>query len=122
MRSNPATNSSRSSARTGRTRTDVPSFSRTCSSTAHMYPKTGKMCAHVPCRVSSRQRDLQGEEHMADTETQLTGEELEKEIEKLADQETFEPPEEFKENALWNDPSIYDEADKDIPGWWAKHA
>src|SRR4051812_21001216 len=59
---------------------------------------------------------------MADTETQLTGEELEKEIEKLADQETFEPPEEFKENALWNDPSIYEEADKDIPGWWAKHA
>src|SRR3954468_23511396 len=122
MRSKPATNSSRSSARTGRTSTDVPSFRRTCSSTAHMYPKPGKMCAHVPCRVSSRQRDLQGEEHMADTETQLTGEELEKEIEQLADQETFEPPEEFKENALWNNSSIYAEADKDIPGWWAKHA
>src|SRR3954452_1267363 len=122
MRSKPATNSSRSSARTGRTSTDVPSFRRTCSSTAHMYPKPGKMCAHAPCRVSSRQRDLQGEEHMADTETKATGEELEKEIEQLAEREKFESPEEFRQNALWNDPSIYDEADKDIPGWWAKHA
>ncbi|MEA2412952.1 MAG: acetyl-CoA synthetase, partial [Thermoleophilaceae bacterium] len=59
---------------------------------------------------------------MADTDTKVTGEDLEKEIEKLLDQETFEPPEEFKENALWNDSSIYEEADKDIPGWWAKHA
>jgi acetyl-CoA synthetase len=59
---------------------------------------------------------------MADTETKATGEELEREIEQLADQEKFEPPEEFKTNALWNDPSIYEEADKDIPGWWAKHA
>jgi acetyl-CoA synthetase len=59
---------------------------------------------------------------MADTETKVTGEELEKEIEKLLDQETFEPPEQFKENALWKDSSIYEEADKDIPGWWAKHA
>ncbi|MEA2484817.1 MAG: acetyl-CoA synthetase, partial [Thermoleophilaceae bacterium] len=63
-----------------------------------------------------------GEEHMADTDTKPTGEELDKEIEKLAEQEKFEPPEAFKENALWNDPSIYEEADKDIPGWWAKHA
>ena len=59
---------------------------------------------------------------MADTETKATGDELEKDIEKLADQEKFEPPEEFKASALWNDPSIYEEADKDIPGWWAKHA
>jgi acetyl-CoA synthetase len=59
---------------------------------------------------------------MADTETKATGEELEKEVEGLADQEKFEPPAEFKENALWNDRSIYEEADKDIPGWWAKHA
>jgi acetyl-CoA synthetase len=59
---------------------------------------------------------------MADTETKATGDELEKEIEQLTEQEKFEPPEEFKESALWNDPSIYEEADKDIPGWWAKHA
>jgi acetyl-CoA synthetase len=59
---------------------------------------------------------------MADTHTKATGEELEKEIEKLLEQEKFEPPQEFKENALWNEPTIYDEADKDIPGWWAGHA
>src|SRR3954465_1851366 len=59
---------------------------------------------------------------MADTQTQATGEELEKEIEKLLEQDKFEPPEDFKENALWNDPSIYDEASKDFQKWWAGHA
>src|SRR3954462_10602165 len=59
---------------------------------------------------------------MADTQTQASGEELEKEIEKLLDQEKFEPPEEFKEKALWNDPSIYDEANKDWKAWWEKQA
>src|SRR3954452_10837536 len=59
---------------------------------------------------------------MADTEPQASCEDLEKEIEKLLDQEKFEPPEEFKEKALWNDPSIYDEAAKDIREWWAGHA
>jgi acetyl-CoA synthetase len=59
---------------------------------------------------------------MADTQTQASGEELEKEIEKLLDQEKFEPPEEFKSNALWSDPSIYEEANKDWKGWWAKQA
>src|ERR1700710_2488623 len=63
-----------------------------------------------------------GEEHMADTDTQATGEELDKQIEKLLEQDKFEPPEEFKENALWNDPSIYDEANKDPEKWWAGHA
>src|SRR3954462_10822055 len=59
---------------------------------------------------------------MADTQTQVTGEEIEKEIEKLLDQEKFEPPEEFKENALWSDPSVYEEAGKDWKAWWAKQA
>jgi acetyl-CoA synthetase len=59
---------------------------------------------------------------MADAQTQVSGEELDKEIEKLLDQEKFEPPEEFKENALWSDPSVYEEANKDWKGWWAKQA
>jgi acetyl-CoA synthetase len=59
---------------------------------------------------------------VADTQEQTT-ENLEQELEKLLEEnETFEPPEDFKEKALWNDKSIYDEADKDIPGWWAGHA
>src|ERR1700712_1489398 len=57
---------------------------------------------------------------MAETETKGSGvRDLEKMLE---DNETFEPTEQFKENALWNDPSIYEEAGKDIPGWWAGHA
>jgi acetyl-CoA synthetase len=59
---------------------------------------------------------------MADTQTQASGEELEKEIEKLLDQEKFEPPDDFKENALWSDPSVYEEANKDWKAWWAKQA
>jgi acetyl-CoA synthetase len=59
---------------------------------------------------------------MADTQTKPTGEELEREIEKLLDQEKFEPPEDFKEHALWKDPSVYEEANKDWKGWWAKQA
>src|SRR5439155_20104624 len=59
---------------------------------------------------------------MADTKAQVTGEELEKEVEKLLAQEKFAPPEDFKENALWNDPSIYEEANKDWRASWARHA
>jgi len=59
---------------------------------------------------------------MAETETKGS-ENLEQNLEKLLEEnETFEPPEEFKKKALWNDPSIYEEADKDIPSWWEGHA
>jgi acetyl-CoA synthetase len=59
---------------------------------------------------------------MADTEAQ-TGTELERELERLLeDNPTFEPPEEFRKNALWNDPSVYEEAAKDREAWWAGHA
>jgi acetyl-CoA synthetase len=59
---------------------------------------------------------------VADTQEQTT-ENLEKDLERLLEEnEKFEPPEEFKEKALWNDPSIYDEAAKDIREWWAGHA
>ncbi len=52
----------------------------------------------------------------------MTGEELEKEIARLLDQERFEPPAEFAENALLNDPKVYEEAAEDPEGWWAGHA
>src|SRR6476646_10931756 len=47
---------------------------------------------------------------------------LEQELERLLDQETFEPPEEFRKAALWNDPSIYEKANADPEGWWAEQA
>src|SRR3954468_7329175 len=59
---------------------------------------------------------------MAETETKGS-ENLERDLEKLLEEnEKFEPPEEFTEKALWNDPSIYEEASKDVPGWWEGHA
>ncbi|HEX4625403.1 MAG TPA: acetate--CoA ligase [Solirubrobacteraceae bacterium] len=57
---------------------------------------------------------------MADTAT--TGSDLEHELEELLEVEKFDPPEEFKRNALCNDPAVYDEANKDHEGWWAKQA
>ena len=57
---------------------------------------------------------------MADTAT--TGSDLERELQDLQEVERFDPSEEFKRNALWNDPSIYGEARKDPEAWWAKQA
>ena len=60
---------------------------------------------------------------MADTETKQSEGNLEQQLEQLlAQNEKFEPPEEFRKNALWSDPAIYDEANKDIRKWWAGHA
>ncbi|MDX6699632.1 MAG: acetyl-CoA synthetase [Solirubrobacteraceae bacterium] len=47
---------------------------------------------------------------------------LEGELEELLDQERFPPPEEFREKALWNDPKVYEEAERDWQGWWARQA
>jgi acetyl-CoA synthetase len=57
---------------------------------------------------------------MSDTQT---GETLEQKLEKLLEEhKTFEPPPEFVKNAIWNDDSIYEEAEKDPLAWWTKHA
>ncbi|HEY2603083.1 MAG TPA: acetate--CoA ligase [Thermoleophilaceae bacterium] len=60
---------------------------------------------------------------MAETATPPAGDEtLESQLEQMLDIETFEPPEDFKKNALLNDPSVYEEAEKDWKGWWLKQA
>ncbi len=59
---------------------------------------------------------------MAETRTKPAGEELEHELEHMLEVEFFDPPEEFKQHALLNDPSIYEEAEKDWEGWWKKQA
>ena len=56
---------------------------------------------------------------MADTATEKS---LESKLEEMLDTETFEPPEEFAKHALLDDPSVYDEADKDWKGWWMRQA
>jgi acetyl-CoA synthetase len=43
---------------------------------------------------------------------------LEHELERMLEIETFEPPAEFREKALWSDPAIYEEAAADPVAWW----
>src|SRR5215216_6171860 len=59
---------------------------------------------------------------MGDTATKAETVDLERELEELQEVEKFDPPEEFKRDALWNDPSVYEEARKDPEAWWAKQA
>ncbi len=60
---------------------------------------------------------------MADTATTRKSEHtLESKLEEMLDIEKFEPPEEFAEHALLNDPSVYEKADKDWKGWWMRQA
>ena len=59
---------------------------------------------------------------MATEHTEPHDHSLEEELGSLLDVETFEPPAEFREHALLNDPAIYEEAERDWQGWWAKQA
>jgi acetyl-CoA synthetase len=47
---------------------------------------------------------------------------LERELEELLEVEKFEPPEEFRANARWSDPKIYEEAAADPEAWWSAQA
>jgi acetyl-CoA synthetase len=60
---------------------------------------------------------------MADTETTPAGEEtLEAKLEAMLETEKFEPPGEFREDALLSDSSVYEEAEGDWKGWWTAQA
>ena len=59
---------------------------------------------------------------MATEETTSHDQTLEEELGSLLDVETFDPSAEFREHALLNDASIYEEAEQDWQGWWAKQA
>jgi acetyl-CoA synthetase len=47
---------------------------------------------------------------------------LEQRLDAMLELEHFDPPEEFRAHALLNDPAVYDEAERDPQGWWAKQA
>jgi len=47
---------------------------------------------------------------------------LERELDELLSIERFEPSSAFREQALLSDPSVYEEAEADWQGWWAKQA
>jgi acetyl-CoA synthetase len=47
---------------------------------------------------------------------------LEQELDSMLEIETFAPPADFAERALWSDPAIYAEADADPVAWWTAKA
>jgi acetyl-CoA synthetase len=55
-----------------------------------------------------------------EAETKVTG--LEQELAALLDVEKFEPPEDFRAQALVKDESLHEEAARDPQAWWAKLA
>ena len=59
---------------------------------------------------------MAGESEMAE------GDQLDRELAELLDVERFEPPPEFREQALLKDPAVYEEAARDPQGWWARQA
>src|SRR3954468_2448532 len=50
------------------------------------------------------------------------GQTLEQQLEELLDQETFPPPDGFREQAVVSDDAIYEQADADYEGFWAERA
>jgi acetyl-CoA synthetase len=56
------------------------------------------------------------------TRAQVSAEALEQELGRLLEVERFAPPEEFRRKALLNDPSVYEEAERDPEGWWERQA
>jgi len=59
---------------------------------------------------------------MADVTSPLAGAELEHELERMLDIERFEPPDDFRHDALLNDPAVYERAAADPEAWWAEQA
>jgi acetyl-CoA synthetase len=50
------------------------------------------------------------------------GEALDRELARLLDVETFDPPVEFRKAALLSDPEVYERAARDPQAWWAAQA
>src|SRR6478752_7589027 len=47
---------------------------------------------------------------------------LEQQLEEMLGVEKFDPPAEFRANALWSDPRVYEEAAADPEAWWLRQA
>src|SRR5215218_2574258 len=54
--------------------------------------------------------------------TRTSADQIEQELAELLDEEHFEPPAEFREKALIQDESVYDEAARDPEAWWARQS
>jgi acetyl-CoA synthetase len=56
------------------------------------------------------------------TEQASSGDSLERDLERMLEIEKFPPPAEFREQALWSDPKVYEEAAADPVAWWKDRA
>jgi acetyl-CoA synthetase len=54
--------------------------------------------------------------------TEERSSDLERKLDSMLEIERFDPPPEFREQALWNDPKVYDEAAADPEAWWKRQA
>jgi acetyl-CoA synthetase len=54
--------------------------------------------------------------------TEVRSEDLEKQLESMLDIEKFPPPDHFRREALVTDWSMYEEAEEDLEGFWARQA
>jgi acetyl-CoA synthetase len=54
--------------------------------------------------------------------TEVTAESVERRLEALLDVEKFPPPNDFRSKALVTDDSMYEEAERDLEGFWARQA
>jgi acetyl-CoA synthetase len=54
--------------------------------------------------------------------TEIKTDELEKQLGALLEVEKFPPPEDFRKDSLVTDESIYEEAERDLEGFWARQA
>jgi len=59
---------------------------------------------------------------MASQSEHVDSGELDRELAELLDVERFEPPPEFREQALLKDPAVYEEAARDPQAWWVRQA
>jgi acetyl-CoA synthetase len=59
---------------------------------------------------------------MASQSEATAGGELDRELAHLLEQERFDPPAEFREHALLNDPAVYEQAAADPLAWWTSQA
>ncbi|HST32319.1 MAG TPA: AMP-binding protein, partial [Solirubrobacteraceae bacterium] len=58
----------------------------------------------------------------SEPDTAERGEALDAELAELLKVETFDPPAEFREHALLNDPAVYEQAAADPQAWWVAQA
>ncbi len=54
--------------------------------------------------------------------TEITAESVERRLEALLDVERFPPPDDFRRKALVSDDSLYEEAERDLEGFWSRQA